>query len=616
MWNLEIRNVGGIHSAEATVNMGLNVVQASNFMGKSSFMSAIQTIMGTTGMYDEDHPLTEGANEGSIRLETDSDTYEVRLERSDANATVRRGAPFLENDADQLCARLFSFLGERNPIRARVRNGTDLTDLLQAPLDIEDIDTKITERKRERESKRTQLEAAEQAEQNIPAVTEAINTLESDLEDLRERRADLAEEDGNDDSDAASVSDELADRRSSLSTTEQTISRLQDQIERTERQIDEKESELAALDIPPEPDVTADIEDKEARIQECELQIDLLESLHRANQRMIEENEVDLVTSVDRTIVTDEVDCWVCGGQTTTDAIERRLKALEDNTQSLRDERSTLTEEIEQIKQHQRQYHKKQEEQNRLEDEIGHLTAKLDELSGDLSQARARKAELEETVAELQAEVEAAEEQLNEELTDVKAAIRTKTRELEKQQSRLEELENESEQAATLKTEIETLSEEITELRNRKIEKQWEIKDQFDSAMAAAIERFAPGFDGARLDVKTTPENEIESFDLVVARDGRETGIDTLSEGELELIGIVVAIAGYRTFDVADRVPVILLDGISQLSADNLRRLVDYLDGACQVLVTTAYPEAGEFDANTIAPVEWETVSDEETPTV
>jgi len=222
---------------------------------------------------------------------------------------------------------------------------------------------------------------------------------------------------------------------------------------------------------------------------------------------------------------------------------------------------------------------------------------------------------LKETVRELKAEVEAAEAQLNEELTDVKAEIQTKTQELEDQQSRLEDLEEESEQAATLRTDIESLSEKITDLRNRKIEKQWEIKDQFETAMTAAIERFAPGFDGARLDVKTTPEDEIEAFNLVVARDGRKTEIDTLSEGEVELIGIVVAIAGYRAFDVADRVPVILLDGITQLSAENLRRLVGYLDGNCRVLVTTAYPETGEFDANTISPVEWETVSDEETPT-
>lgn len=615
MWNIEIKNIGGIHSAAETVDIGLNVVQASNFMGKSSFMRAIQTIMGTSGMYNDTHPLTEGGKKGSVRLETDSSTYEVQLERTDANTIARHGTPFLDDEADRLCARLFSFLGERNPIRAKVRNGEDLTDLLQAPLDIKDIDAKIAECKRRRESKQTQLTEAEQAEQNIPAVTEAVNNLESDLEDLRERRAELVEQRGGGDSDAASVSDELADQRSSLTTTEQTISRLQDQIERTERLIDEKESDLEALDIPAEPEVTSEIEDKEAQIEECELQIDLLESLHRTNQRVIEENEVDLVASVNRTIVTDEVDCWVCGEQTTTDDIERRLAALQETMQALRDERSTLTEEVEKIKQRKRKYQEKLQDQSRLEDEIGQLTAKIDELSGELSRAKTRRAELEETVAELESEVEANEEQMNEELTDVKAEIRNKTQELEDQRSRLEDLEAESDQAATLREDIETLSEEITELRNRKIEKQWEIKDQFDSAMVAAIERFAPGFDGARLDVKTTTENEIEAFDLVVARDGRETGIDTLSEGELELIGIVVAIAGYRTFDVADRVPVILLDGISQLSADNLRRLVDYLNGGCQVCITTAYPEAGEFDANTIAPVEWETVSDEEPPT-
>lgn len=616
MWNLEIKNVGGIHSAEATVNRGLNVVKASNFMGKSSFMNAIQMIMGTTGMYNESHPLTEGAKEGSVRLETDSDTYEVRLERSDANTITRHGVPFLEDEADQISARLFSFLGEGNPVRARVRNGEDLTDLLQAPIDIEDIDTKISEYKRKRESKRTQLKSAERAEQNIPAVTEAIKTLKSEIEDLRERRAELVTLENDSDSDVTSVEDELAKRRSRLATTEKKISRLEDQIERTEHQIDEKQSDLAALDIPPEPEVSADIEEKKTRIEECELQIDLLESLHRANQRVIDENEIDLVTSIDRTIVTDEVDCWVCGGQTTTDDIEERLAVLQETIQSLDDQKSTLTDEVEQIKQRQRKYRKKQEEQTRIETEIGQLTANIDELSADLSQAEDRKAELKERVTELEAEVEAAEDQLNEELTEVKAEIRTKTREMEDQQSRLENLQTESEQADTLREEIECLSEEITELRNQKIEKQWEIKDQFEAAMAAAIDRFAPGFDGARLDVKTSPENEIEAFDLVIARDGHETEIDMLSEGEIELIGVVVAIAGYRAFDVADRVPVIFLDGISQLSVDNLRRLVDYLDGACQVFVTTAYPEAGEFDANTISPAEWETVSDERTRTV
>jgi hypothetical protein len=43
------------------------------------------------------------------------------------------------------CARLFAFLGEDNPVRAAVRNGDDdrPSELLQNPLDIEDIDRRI-----------------------------------------------------------------------------------------------------------------------------------------------------------------------------------------------------------------------------------------------------------------------------------------------------------------------------------------------------------------------------------------------------------------------------------------------------------------------------------------
>lgn len=134
--------------------------------------------------------------------------------------------------------------------------------------------------------------------------------------------------------------------------------------------------------------------------------------------------------------------------------------------------------------------------------------------------------------------------------------------------------------------------------------------------MAEAIERFAPGFDGARLNVKTTEENEIIEFELVIARDGRETDITNLSEGEQELVGILVAVAGHRTFNVSDRVPVVLLDGISQLSAENLQLLAEYLDSGCDILVTTAYPEAGDFGGNRISPEAWETISDEEKPTV
>jgi len=100
-----------------------------------------------------------------------------------------------------------------------------------------------------------------------------------------------------------------------------------------------------------------------------------------------------------------------------------------------------------------------------------------------------------------------------------------------------------------------------------------------------------PGVDGARLTVKTDEKNEIETFELLIVRDGRETDIATLSEGGQDPVEIIVALAGHRTFDVSDRVPVVLLDGTSQLSAENLRLLTDYLADTSDILFTTASPK-------------------------
>lgn len=614
MWDVQIRNIGGIRTADASLKTGLNVIQASNFMGKSSFVRAIQTAMGTSGMYGELHPLREGTDEGSVQLDTPERSYEVTLERSNSGTVTRRGETVLEDETDRTCARLFAFLGENNPIRARVREQADFTELLQAPLDLEEIDSKVTARKRERESKREALERAERAAENLPAVQEAIATLEDEIESLRDRRDEVSESVG-EAAEEDSLSDELAEKRSSLRSLDQRISGLQDEVDRTEVELEEKRAALESLTVPEEPEPTADIEAKESRITECELQIDLLEGLHRANKRVIEEDEVDLVSSVERSVMGDEFDCWVCGEPTTSDGIETRLATLQDKIMELREEKGSLTDEIEEIEEQERRYREKQREKESLEEEIGRLKTTLDERTGDLTQAEERRAGLSAEVEELEASVAAAEEELSEELTDIKATLQTKEQEVEAQRSRLQELQESRADVATLREEIDALDDEITRLRNRKTEKQWELKDEFDAAMAAAIDRFAPGFDGARLDVKTTPDNEIDSFELIIARDGRETAIQNLSEGERELVGIVVAVAGYRTFDVADRVPVIILDGISQLSAANLRSLTEYLSDATEVLVTTAYPEAGTFDGHHISPDQWDTVSDEEAPT-
>lgn len=615
MWDLDVNNIGGIRTGNASLTPGLNTVQASNFQGKSSFMAAIQTAVGTTGMFGKDHPLTEGEESGSVTLNADGEEYEVTLSREAVDTVARSGNPYLTDETDRVCAHLFAFLGEDNPIRSAVRNGEDLTEFLQAPLNIEDINAQIVELQKKRRDIKDDLREAEQSANKLPTVQEDITQLEQQLDDLRDQRDELAAE-VPEDTNAGDLSDKLGSKQGSLESAKKDISRLESKISRREDALEEKQAELDDLEVPSEPKLNADVNDKEERINNLKLKINLLQDLHRANQQIIEEDEAELVTTVDRGIEADTIDCWVCGNETTATDIEERLTALQQKIKSLRSEKSDIESEVEDIKQTKRAIRKKKNERDQLKDAVGRIKGDIQEAKADLEQAEERKERLETEVQELKAEVEEAEEELNEELTDIKAEISNKERELDRKKGQIEDLEAEAEKTDELEAERDELRDEIEELRQRKNKKQRELADQFNDALEDVIDRFAPGFDGGQLVPKTPTEGgDIEEFELNIVREGRETTLDTLSEGEQELVGIVVAIAGYRTFDVSERVPAILIDGISQLSSDNLRNLLEYLEDASEMLVTTAYPEAGDFEGNTVDPTEWDVVSNREAAT-
>lgn len=612
MWDLDVNNIGGIRDGSATLAPGLNTVQASNFQGKSSFMAAIQTAVGTTGMFGTNHPLTEGTESGSVTLDADGEEYEVTLSREGIDTVARHGTPYLTDETDRVCANLFAFLGEDNPIRSAVRNGDDLTQFLQAPLDIEDINAQIVELQKQRRDVKDDLRDAERSADKLPKVQEDITQLEKELETLRDERDELAAE-APEETNAGDLSDKLGQKQGSLESAKKEINRLESKISRREEALEEKQAELDDLEVPSEPELNADVNEKEERINDLKLKINLLQDLHRANQQVLEEGEVELVTSVDRGISGDTIDCWVCGNETTADDIEDRLNALQQKIKSLRSEKSDIESEVEDIKQAKRAIRKQKNERDQLQDAIGRMKGDIQEANADLEQARERKDRLETEVEELKTEVEEAEEELNEELTDIKAEISNKEQELKRKRDQIEELEADAEKVGELEDERDTIQDEIEELRKRKNKKQRELAEQFNEALEDVIDRFAPGFDGGQLIPKTTTDGgDIESFELTIAREGRNTTLDTLSEGERELVGIVVAIAGYRTFDVNERVPAILIDGISQLSSDNLRSLLEYLEGASEMLVTTAYPEAGDFEGNTVDPTEWDVVSNTE----
>jgi hypothetical protein len=81
----------------------------------------------------------------------------------------------------------------------------------------------------------------------------------------------------------------------------------------------------------------------------------------------------------------------------------------------------------------------------------------------------------------------------------------------------------------------------------------------------------------------------------------------------VDLLSIVTALAGYKAFDVGDRVPIILLDDVGGLAEENLRPLIHYLAERSTYLLTTAYPEQQLSEDHLIDPTDWSVISREVT---
>lgn len=586
-WDLRIRNIGGIREGTATLSPGVNAIRGTNWQGKSSFLAAIETAMGT------ETPLTEGREEGGVELSTPETDVEVALER-EGEAVRRTGTPYLTDDADRARAALFAFLDETNAVRRAVRNGDGLKDMLLRPLDFENIDERIAAVKHERESVDAELERAEDAASRLPEVIERVTRLEGELSDLRAERESL---DASRDDQRPPDRDELGDARAEREQAESRVERLEKAVERTSETLDERRADRDRLETSAEDGLGDDLEREREALRKLDRDVELLRSVYGATKQVLSEDRLELLTDVDRGLVDDSFRCWTCGTETARESVEVRVERLGDRTSELRSEADERRAHVEELESRREKRERVRRERRELADDIGDLESTLADRKQSLERARARLAELEDRVGTLADEVAETDERLVEVESDIKYA----ERKLADAREERRVLTAQTEKRDLLADERADLTRELEDLRTRKETIARRIRTTFDDAIREVCRVFETGFETARL---------TSEFDLVVARDGRETSRDALSEGELELLGIVVALAGYEAFDVGARVPVLLLDGLGALADDNLHTLVRYLDGRAEYLVLTAYPEHAAFDGTAVDPTCWSVVSD------
>lgn len=250
MWDLEISNIAGIRNGEPTVEPGINAVQASNWQGKTSLVTALRTVLGGSVT---SATLTDGAAEGQVRLRTQDQEYERALRRT-GGTVVADGQPYLADEREQTAAELFAFLDERNRIRTAVREGEDLTPHLVEPLEQEDIEGQIAQLKSEQQTVEAELDRAQQAAAELPSKTDEINKLASELEELQ-AEADKLDGESGENGDQTELRSELTQARREREQASQRVNRLEGKIESLETQISDKESELTELTISADPDL-------------------------------------------------------------------------------------------------------------------------------------------------------------------------------------------------------------------------------------------------------------------------------------------------------------------------------------------------------------------------
>lgn len=593
-WNVEIENIAGILDGSATIDPGLNAVRGSNWQGKSSFIEAVKAALGTST------ELTEGEERGEVTLRTPDREFTVTLDRE--NGSVRRsGTPYLVDEYDVIRTELFACLDERNEVRRAVRRGENLEQVLMQPLDFQNIDQRIADLRREREQVQAELSQAKEAKKRLPAVQAQVTQLETEIEELRETRDAIADGDAetDDGSDEGTARQELSRAQSERDQAESRIDRLEGTIERTEDRLGERRSELDALEVPDGDDVRDELAAAREDLQRVKQEVEVLQSVYSANELVLEENRLDLLTEVEREVTGDTVVCWTCGSEASREELKTQVDELGERITDLRAETERYRDEVERLEARREEMNQARRRRDDLKAEIAELEEKLADRRRSLSEAEERYERAQERVDELS---DAVDETIAE-ISDVESEIKYREAELRDTRDELEELGARADQVGMLESDREEIRSEIETLRNRKDEIKRRSREAFDEAMTDILSRFDTGFESAHL----SPE-----FDLVVARDGREASLDALSEGELELIGFVAALAGYESFDVDEAVPLLLVDGVGGLADDNLHTLIDYLHERTEYLVFTAYPEYTAFEGREIDPSDWDVATDKQ----
>lgn len=631
---LHFDSIGGIDTADVTLERGVTVLAGRNATNRTSALRGLCAALGADETTPATRTLSTDATDGEVALTLGDTTYTRTYDRNDRGVVSTGGVP-CSDAADVVDA--FVALLKENPARRTVERGADadeLRDVLMRPVDTTEIDRKITEFERKRRQIGERLDSIDDERKRLPDLTDHRDELAADLEGIEDKIAEIEAEidayDANEEEAerAEELLDELQGLRTNLGETEDQIEYHREKAAEYREESEEVAAQLDEMDIPAEEieRIDDEISQLQRRKRHIEDTIADLDSIINVNEDLIDgdadfgpgatrpEGSVDEETRSAEALTsaldpaTETVECWTCGSDVQRDTIENRLDTLRSLRSEKRDEVSEIDAEIEALRDEKAnleaqrdEYRQLQSRSETLDEQIQHHESQADMLEDDVQTLR-------DDIDDLEAQVEATEELRESDLVDAYQRLS----ELEYERGRIEQefsdvkdeinrIEGHADEHDELEAIQDDIADALEALRGRVDEAERAAVDAFNDQMGTVVELLNYS-NIARVWIERKPGEgaaDPGAFELHVVRE-REDGtvyddaIDTLSESEREVIGLVVALTGYVVHRVYEEVPFLVMDSVEAIDATRLADVLGYFASRTGFLVAALLPEDAE----------------------
>lgn len=623
---VSVSNIGGIDERVLTFKPGVTILAGRNATNRTSFLQGIMAAFGSNRVN-----LKGDADEGSVELILDGETYTRRLSRVNGTITYS-GEPYLENTE---VSDLFAFLTETNEARLAIPNGKDLRDIIMQPVDTAAIQAEISELEQKKREIDAEIEEIESLKTRVPKLKERLTQREQEVEvkqaALEEKEAELEEldkgleETREKKNEVDEVFDELREARQKLENLQYQLETEQESLASLKAEQEDVEEAWEQLETGSESrleELNRELRQLRSKKQAVEGEISTLQQVMQFNEEMLDGASTDIANVLradggantesvtDQLVDGSEVVCWTCGSHVERSAIEGLLSDLRSLLSEKHETVRNLEADISDAKDRKEEIESKQERAEELSRRKREISNELERRTEQIESLREQVDEQSEEIERLEAEAEAVEDDSYSEILEAHKEANQLEFELNRLRKQVSEIEDEladlNDQIGDiqkLKERRESVVRELNELRT-KIERLEETAvESFNEHMSEILDILEyENIDRIWLE-RTTEEirkgkrkEEKTVFDIHVVRSTLEGAtfedtVEHLSESEREVAGVIFGLAGYLAHDVHEILPVMILDSLEAIDSDRIAALIEYFEDYAKYLIVALLPE-------------------------